>query len=355
MARSVPDDASRFLVVRLGAIGDCLRVVPALRRLRRERPGAHIAWAIENWAHGAVSACSAVDRFHILDRGRLGAGPRGALTELARFKAELAAEGYQVALDFHARLKSGVVTRMSGAPCRIGYGRADATEGNHLFTNIHVRLEDPSESRVLRYLELLGPLGIPTEYGPELAGLDLEAEDLEMAQGWHQKAGRPRLAVYPGTSARRAGERWPSNKWIALLAQLARDGVRPVVFWGPSDQHSAAEIADGAGVELAPRSTLGEMMAMLGLFDCFVGADTAAMHMSWLQGVPAVFFSGPRLARTDAPLAPVPSRALCASRYLVEGRRYGRQPKETVTEVSVEEALTAVRDLLGHPGGDQRE
>ena len=350
----VPEHASSFLIVRLGAIGDCLRVVPALRRLRRERPDAKIAWAIEHWVHGSVSACTAVDRFHILDRRELDAGPRRALAELRRFRSELRGEGYEVVLDLHGRLKSGLITSMSGARARVGYARADSSEGNHLFTNIHVRLEDSWESRVLRFLHILGPLGLDTDYDPGWGGLDIESGDLEMARAWYQEAGRPRLAVYPGTSNNRAAERWPSNKWVALLAHLAKDGASPVVFWGPSDRQMAVEIADGAGAELAPPTTLGQMMAMLGLFDCYLGADTAAMHMSWLQGVPTVFFSGPKPVRTSAPLEPVPWRAVCASRYLVEGRRPGRQPKETVTEVSVEETLAAVREMLG-TGRDSNE
>ena len=347
MANAGPETASSFLVVRLGAIGDCLRALPAVGQLRRQRPEAKIGWVVEDWVQGALTGCTAVDRFHTLNRGELRSGPRRALAEITRLTAELRAEGYEVALDLHGRLKSGVVTRLSGARWRIGYARKDTSEGNHLFTNLHVSLEDTWESRVSRFLRPLELIGIGADGAPIHEGLAPEAADLDTARDWYEAAGRPRLAVYPGTSAGRAGQRWPSNKWIALLARLMGEGVRAVVFWGPEEQRLAAEIADGSGAELAPPATLGQMTAMLGLFECYVGADTAALHMSWMQGVPCVFFSGPKPVRTIAPLEPVPWRALCASRYFVEGRRPGRQSKETVTEVSVEEALAAVRELLG--------
>ena len=75
------------LVVRLGAIGDVLRVLPAVRRLRSFRPDLHIGWAVEDWVYPIVAGNPAVDRFHVLRRSRLSAGPRNALGEIRRYLA----------------------------------------------------------------------------------------------------------------------------------------------------------------------------------------------------------------------------------------------------------------------------
>ena len=75
------------------------------------------------------------------------------------------------------------------------------------------------------------------------------------------------------------------------------------------------------------------MMAMIGCFRAYLGTNTAALHMAWLQGVPSAFFTGPVAdARKDMPLPPVRSRALQA---------------EVVGEVGVNDARDAVLDLLG--------
>src|SRR6185295_6465046 len=99
--KSDPASARRFLVMRLGAIGDCLRVLPAVARLRRERPDAVIGWAVEHWVHPVLSGNPLIDRFHILDRRELKGGLSRALAEVRRFTREVRAHDYEVLLEFH--------------------------------------------------------------------------------------------------------------------------------------------------------------------------------------------------------------------------------------------------------------
>ena len=338
----------RILVVRLGAIGDALRVLPAVRRLRQERPGATIAWAVEQWVYPALAGNPHVDRFHVLDRGALRAGPWRALPEIVRFVREVRAGRYQTVLDFHGRLKSGLVGWSTGAPVRIGYVRGQCTEGNHLFTNVHVTLDDPLENRVLRFLHLLRALGIEADFDPRETGLSVPADARERARRWHQEYGRPVVAAFPGTSRRQAAyHRWPAEKWIDLLGRLGSEGLGTMVFWGPDDAQEARAIAAAVptGCRLAPATTLPELMAMVALCRVYIGSNTAATHMAWLQGVPTAVFLGPAHPRTDAPLPPVPSRVLSAVEHFVPGQRKREQPA-VVAALSVDTAYAAVHELL---------
>jgi len=342
-------EAESFLAVRLGALGDALRVCPAVRRIRRERPRARIGWAVEDWVHPLLALSRDVDQFHILRRGELRAGGLRALREWRRFLGEVRAARYDVALDFHSRIKSGVVTRFSGARWRVGYPRGQDTEFNHLFTNVHVRLDDPDESRVLRFLHLLEPLGISADYDASDPGLPIDPAALKTAGEWYARAGRPEIAVFAGSSQHQAGyNRWPETKWVELLKCLTAAGLRTVVFWGPAEEYFTKEIvkAAGAGCEAGPKTTLPEVMAMIGLFRAFIGSNTAAMHMAWMQGVPTAFFCGPPEPRTHAPLPPVPGRALRADAQVRAGISKKKQP-EVVAAVTVDEAFAAVTSLLG--------
>jgi ADP-heptose:LPS heptosyltransferase len=338
----------RILVVRLGAIGDVLRVLPAVRRLRCERPNATIGWVVENWVYPVVAGNPNVDRFHILDRRQLRGGPATALREVARLARELRSAGYDIALDFHGRLKSGFVSRSSAAPMRIGYARGDASEGNHLFNNVHVRLQDKWENRVLRFLHLLQPLGIDARFDPGDLGVHVTQEEREKACAWHAANGRPAVAAFPGTSRLRSYKRWPAEKWAELLRRLEADGIATVVFWGPDDVDFTGQIAALAGTActLAPPTRLCEMMAMIGCCRGFIGSNTAAMHMAWLQGVPTAWFPGPGRPRTDAPLGNVRARSLWAGDHYREGLPRQKQP-DVVRAVGVDEAVEAVRWILG--------
>jgi heptosyltransferase-2 len=327
-----------------------------VRRVRRDLPHTTIGWAIDHRVYPAVAGNPNVDRFHIVNRDLLTAGPRSLIREVSRFARELRRERYEISLDFHGRLRSGVVARLSGAPIRIGYTAREATEGNHFFNNVHVRLPDSAQNRVLRFLELLSPLGLDTRWDPSDLGTYTGAEIRKSAIRWYEDSKRPEIVVYPGCSTGRARERWPEKKWIELLGRLGAAGLRSVVFWGPDEQALCRRIvaAAGSSARMAPPTTLPEMMAMIGLFRAYIGSDTAAMHMAWLQGVPTAVFIGPKDPVLAMPMDPVPHRVLRAAEFVRQGVRPSNQSGEIVSAVAVGEAFDAVHYLMHSRAREKR-
>ncbi|MGQ0586938.1 MAG: glycosyltransferase family 9 protein [Gammaproteobacteria bacterium] len=346
--KSDPTRARRFLVIRLGAIGDCLRVLPAVARLRRERPDAEIGWAVEHWVLPALKGNPLVTRFHVLDRRELKGGMRRALAEVRRFTREVKQHDYEVLLEFHGRFKSGLLAWLSGIPVRIGYARGFESEGTFLFTNLRVTPADAWQSRIDRFLSLLGPLGVSTTYDPTAHGLHIADTDRRWADAAWEAAGKPKVAVFPSTSAHRVRERWPDDKWLELLKQLNADGISSMVLWGPAEKEFCAGLVAGAGAPcvLAPPTTLPQMLALIGKCRAYCGADTAAMHMAWMQGVPAAVIAGHKPARTIAPPPPARSRMLFAKEHYVEGLKPSAQDDRVVGAVTVEAVRKAVHDLL---------
>ncbi|MFP6582539.1 MAG: glycosyltransferase family 9 protein [Candidatus Hydrogenedentota bacterium] len=337
-----------FLIVRLGAIGDVLRVCPAVQRLRRTYPDARIGWAVEHWVAPLVEANPNVDVVHVLDRRELRKGKLAAIREFRRHVKEIRAVRYDVALDFHGRLKSGLITRMSGAQRRLGYPKDQCTELNHWFTNEHVRLEDGLENRVQRFLHLLGPLDADTTFDYDEVGLPLTDDARAYGIKTYEDLGSPPLAVYAGTSAHQAAyHRWPAEKWIELLHRLNDEGIASVVLWGPDEHEFSEQIVKAAGglTQLAPPTTLSEMMGLLGQFKAFIGGNTASMHMAWLQQVPTALFTGPALPRTDSPMPPLPCHALRKDSLVRDGVSK-RHQSDVTSAVSVDDAHAAVHDLL---------
>jgi ADP-heptose:LPS heptosyltransferase len=345
--------SSHVLVVRFGAIGDALRVLPAVRRLHVAKPDVSIGWAVEQWVLPVLAGNPNVDRFHVLDRRELRAGPVRALREVARLRREIRSVGYDTVLDFHGRFKSGVASFLSGAATRIGYARGDSTEGNHLFNNVHVHLDDRWENRVLRFLHLLEPLGIDTSFDESDVGIHVPDEQREWARSSYERCGQPTIAAYPGTSSKRAQERWPLEKWIELLRRLGEEGLQSILFWGPDEKDLCARLREAAGPAcvLAPPTTLPQMMAMIACCGVFIGSDTAAMHMAWLQGVPTAVFTSLKPAKTFAPLPPCPYRVLRVRDREREDLPVHKQPGGVLSEVAVSDAIDAVRALLSTPRG----
>lgn len=341
-------EASSVLVVRLGAIGDVLRVLPAVARLRAARPGVRIGWAVEHWVAPILDGNPLIDRLHIINRKALQAGVGSAVTEMRRAAAEIRQADYQVLLDFHGRAKSGALDLLTRIPTRVGFAKGDSTEANHLFTNVHVKLQDRWENRVLRYLELLAPLGIDTSYDASAHGVAWKPEDRDSAASFYSDLGCPRVAAYPGTSLLRVQDRWPAAKWKQLLARLGEQGVSTTIFWGPAEKDLVHDIAAEAGprAKLAPLTSLPEMAAMIALHETFIGSDTGAMHMAWLQGVPTAVFVGGRPVQTDRPLPPCAHRVLRRDELYDPAVKKRDQPAGIISDVSVDEALQAVDELL---------
>jgi ADP-heptose:LPS heptosyltransferase len=334
--------------MRLADIGDCLRVLTAVARLKRERPDAEVGWAVEHWVAPVLRGNPLIDRLHVLDRRELKGGARRALAEVRRFTREVRAHGYEVLLEFHGRFKSGLLAWLSGVPVRIGYARGHESEGNFLFTNVRVTRPDKWENRVHRFLALLGPLGLPTDYDPRAHGLHVSEADRRWADEAWAAAGRPALAVFPSTSAHRARERWPDDHWLELLRHLNADGISSMVLWGPAEKEFCADLAANAGPPcvLAPPTTLPQMLALIGRCRAYCGADTAAMHMAWMQGVPVACIAGHKPPRTLSPLPPARSRMLFSAQHYVEGLKPSAQDDRVVTAVAVEAVRKAVHDLL---------
>lgn len=333
----------RILLVRLGAIGDCVRVLPSLALLREAFPAAEIGWAVGSLAAPLLEGHPAITRLHVLDRSSMKAGALSAWAELRRAGRELAAARYDVAIDFHTRLTSGYLTWASRAPLRIGLDRSSGTEANFLFTNLHVNLQDRYENRVTRFSRLLAPLAAgQVEVRPD-CGIWLAPPALARARAIHDEAGRPPLVICPATSAHRAGDRWPAPKWRETVARLGDAGARSMVVWGPGELEEATAIASGSPLAcVAPATSLPEMTALLGLFRLYVGANTAGLHMAWMQGVPAVVLAGGRPWRTDRPLAPVPSVMLSAGGVEPGRKLRGEAARRAIEGVDARDVLAAV-------------
>ncbi|MFN2426244.1 MAG: glycosyltransferase family 9 protein, partial [Candidatus Binatia bacterium] len=215
----------RILVVRLGAIGDCLRVLPSLSRLREAFPAAEIGWVVSDLAAPLLDGHPAITRLHLVNRRATKAGFLPGWQELRRVGAELAAERYDVAIDFHTRFKSGYLTRASRARRRIGFDRASGTEANFLFTNCHVNLSDRYENRVTRLARLLAPLGVDTDVAAASRGLWVAPDVSARARAMYEEAGRPAVAIFPGTSASRSFDRWPQARWRRTVERLGEAGI----------------------------------------------------------------------------------------------------------------------------------
>jgi len=310
MERSVrPLVASdRLLIVRLGAVGDVLRAIPAVHAIRETFPRIHLSWMVEDLSFPLIDGHPDVDQTLRFPRRELGAWrpPWVAADHLSRLKTALRSQGFTVALDLQASFKSGLLTLLSGAARRVGFSPAHCREMSFVFTNEWVGLTSRWLNRGERNLEMAQAVGASTA-DPRLP-LPERPEEGEEAEALLRRllsGGEPRVLVSPGASRRQAYKRWPGSHFARLAARLSRDhATRLVVVWGPGEEELARSVvaASEGGALLAPATSLRLLAAMLRRASLFVGADTGPMHLAWAVGCPVVALFGPTDPRLNAPL-----------------------------------------------------
>jgi len=311
MARPAPsplDDGDRVLVVRLGALGDVLRTLPAVRLLRQTFPAARIAWIAEDLSRPVLEGHTAVDDLIRFPLRELRESPGRLVSILRALRDDLRARRFDVALDFQGSLKSGLVAWISGARRRVGFAPGHAREWSHVLSTHWVRPADPRINRVEKALAIAEGVGARgEEIGVGLMEGGDDAAEAERILAGLAPGGRRVVILSPGTSELQRHKRWPPARYGAVAAALARSGASvPVVFWGPGEEDlaAAAVAASGGNAVLAPRTTLRVLAAVLRRAMLFIGGDTGPMHLAWAVGCPVVALFGPTDPRLNAPIGP---------------------------------------------------
>jgi len=308
--------ANRILVIRLGAMGDVLRTLPAVCALRESQPEAWISWLVEPRSAGAVELCPAVDEILLFPREelaeRLSQGHIVSfMRSLNRLRTGLRDPGFDCVLDFHGLLKSGVLSRLTGSALRIGYARPQARECSWIFNHRRVDLPDSHCSRFERNRALVAALGMWVDPpGPLIEVPD--SAHVRMLSALAPSV-RP-ILLHPGTSEVAVHKRWSPRRFAALARRVKEaTGSSCLVLSGPLAsevdlQRRIVEVSEGAAIPAPPTPTLPDLAALLSEGSVFVGADSGPLHMASLLGTPVLQLLGPTDPVHNEPYAGTPWR-----------------------------------------------
>jgi ADP-heptose:LPS heptosyltransferase len=292
-----------ILVVRLGAMGDIVRTLPAVRLVRFNLPDARIHWvAWEPWTrllrgHPDIDGVIGLPRSELRALARSPLGWPAFAEATGRLTSTLRSLEPGLVMDFHGDFRSGVVGRLSGAPVRLGYDGHQQKEGNQLFTTHRVPPGDRRRPRLERNLDLVRALGLPMRPVPD-AGLEIPAEDERAANEIAEAlagAGKRYAILGPGASARQAYKKPPAELFAAAATAFAERNITPIVASGPGEDEDAERVVAAAGgaARRAPATGLLTLAALLRGARAFVGGDTGPLHLACGVGCPVVGLYGP--------------------------------------------------------------
>ncbi|HCZ33948.1 MAG TPA: hypothetical protein DHV93_11150 [Holophagaceae bacterium] len=311
-----------LVLLRLSALGDILRVLPAWANLHEAFPDARFRAVVED-RHAFLLEPMPWVKPVLVARKRL-SNPLTALGELKRVAGLL--RGAEASLDFHGILKAALIPRLGEVPERWGDGVTKEFAGSLQTHPLPFR-------RQTRYDQALGLAGaFGRSRGAE--GLDrfrpvlAQAELPDPGPVWLQD-GKPRAVLVPGASRRGAIKRWPLRHWIEL-ARMMKD--RWDLRWslGPEEVELRSWLPEATGVPALPPLGFWHLAAALRQADRVVSPDTGLLHLAVVLGVPVLGLYGSsdpvvaglppgtgRVLRTGISCAPCRERA-CQRRQCMD-------------------------------------
>ena len=382
-------DLSRILIIKPSSLGDVIQAVPVARALRGLAPQARIDWLVTPGCAGVVELVGSIDHIVPFDRrryGRMWWNP-AAFGAFVSFVLKLRRTRYTAVVDLQGLFRSGFLSWASGAATRIGL--SDAREGAGRFYTTVVQTPAEAMSAVERYMLVAAALGAPAD-GPRRFDLAM-AEARRILADAGLKEGRAYVVVVPG--ARWPTKRWPEERFAELARRIQEQlGLAAVLVGGPEDREIAARIAQKAGetgvphfegrspkvcdveqakehtlapaapglqsvaprptaVNLAGRTDLKTLAAVLRGAAGVVSGDTGPMHLAAALGRPVVAIFGPTSAERAGPYGGghvvLGRRVECAGCHERVCRFAGRAEElQCQRAISVDEVFAAVRQVL---------
>jgi heptosyltransferase-1 len=271
-------------------MGDIIHTWPLAEALRVAQPDMHLGWAVESPFIPIVEGHPAIDAVIPVATGRWRRRPFAATTrtEVAQLKGRFRELQPEIAIDSQGVLKSALLTRLTGAPARVGLARPWRRE----------RLAGPAYTStvpgcrshrhvVATNLELARAAGGTPPSSPPapdgswlLQRLSHRPPPLPLEQPYAvllPGAGHPRK-VLPATDLGRVSD------------AIVDAGLEVVVAWGPGEERRAVAVESEAasGTRVAPATDLLELTLLLGGARLVVGGDTGPVHLAASLGVPTL-------------------------------------------------------------------
>jgi ADP-heptose:LPS heptosyltransferase len=281
----------RVAVLRALQLGDLLCAVPALRSLRAALPGAEVVLIGLPWARAFA------DRYdHLVDGflefpGYPGLPERHVdVARIPSFLAAAQARRFDLAVQLHGSgsFVNELTALLGAARCAGFYTPGGYCPDPELF------LEYPDHGlEVQRLLALTRYLGAP-DLGADLE-FPLRDEDfvrLRAVKGESQLRVGDFVCMHPGASV--PERRWPAARFAEVARWLSGRGLGVVLTGTASERPLADEVAarfGGPCLNLAGRTDLGALAALLVGARLLVCNDTGVAHLAAALELPAVIIS----------------------------------------------------------------
>ena len=327
----------RFLVVRLGSLGDIVHTFPAVAALRESFSYAQIVWLTHpRWNSLIESSGLATEIWETETR---------SYNSVRKVIGRVRKTHFTTAIDYQGLWKSAALPFLARVPRRIGFSSQTIREFGVpiLYTDrvastaTHIADQNGELSRHAGARNGVAPFSLAVSSIQEAFVLQLlrgysisRYVVLSPAGGWRSKC-------------------WPRDRYGALCQKIRSDlGLRCVLNYGPGEEECATAVkaTSGDADPIAYNGSVGQLMPLLRNAVCIVAGDTGPLHLAVALGTPAVALFGPTDPARNGPYrtAATPGNDLVLrSPNAITTYKRGDRPDPSMLDIEVETVFDAVR------------
>jgi len=280
---------NKILVIKPAAIGDVLLSTPVIENLRYNFPNAEINFLTQTYCRDVVSDNPFLSRVLTYEKS----DRRYCIIKNIR------RQKYDLAIDLFCNPGTAVITFLSRARYRVGYGFRFRSYAY----NIKVSSRSGEVHNIDFNLDALRFLGLEIITRQPL--FEVNNIHREFADKWIEETGLAGKEII-GINASGTWETkvWPPEKFIELIS-LLRLRYEILLFWGNEKERTAAEeikSRSAGSIHLIPEVNLKYAAALMKKCKVFISNDTGPMHVAWVVGVPVCGIYGPTKSKLQGPL-----------------------------------------------------
>jgi lipopolysaccharide heptosyltransferase II len=268
---------------------------PLLEVLRRNYPQASITYVTGTWSKVIAEHQPTVNA--VIDCGAVGIPGRYSLKEYFKLAWLLRRQRFDLAFVLDRSPMLTLLPWLAGIPRRVGpdsLGR-----GFSLTDRVPVSASpEHLQHHVDIYLGLAATLDLTIGH-PRMHFVATAQERSTVRQD-----SRMQIAVFPGGGSNPGmaltAKRWPLERYRELVGRLVLElNAQVLLIGGPDDAELTHALLDGlavpegAVIDLAGKTSIGELAAQIAVCALFIGNDSSPMHLAAAVGTPIIAIFGP--------------------------------------------------------------
>lgn len=260
----------RILVIKLGALGDFMYALGAMRAIREHHPAAYITLLTQKPYEALARKTGFFDAVMLDPRPKY--NPLHWLT----FKKDLNACNFTRVYDLQNNDRTGLYFKLF----------SPKPEWSGIAEGASHRNTDPDRNKSHAFLghrNTLAIAGIPR--------VDIDPLDWMQSDTSRFNLKKPYALLVPGSAPSRPNKRWPWKNFRALASELIESGIHPVILGASSEEILSRAIAENIDItNLTGQTTLDDIASLARESIISIGNDTGPMHMISMTGCPSIFF-----------------------------------------------------------------